>query len=137
MSKSTGSAILLFLACIAIAIFYIIAIVSSNTNENDGSVVGQQDTFSSGNNLRQLSLIDPKTVETRQGSSLRASAVSFNDQLEQVSWDFLSAHTFITIINVLRLCHLFVTHALSSILFFIDVYDNRYCQALMKSSSPY
>ena len=66
MSKSTGSAILLFLACIAIAIFYIIAIVSSNTNENDGSVVGQQDTFSSGNNLRQLSLIDPKTVETRQ-----------------------------------------------------------------------
>ena len=88
MSKSTGSAILLFLACIAIAIFYIIAIVSSNTNENDGSVVGQQDTFSSGNNLRQLSLIDPKTVETRQGSGLRSSGVSFNDQLEQVSRDF-------------------------------------------------
>ena len=119
------------LACIAIAIFYIIAIVSY---DDDDSVVGQrqQDTFSSGNNLRQLSLIDPKTVETRQGSGLRSSSgVSFNDQLEQVSRDFLSAHTFITIINVLHLCHLFVTHALSSILFFIDVYDNRYCQALM------
>ena len=51
------------LACIAIAIFYIIAIVSSN--DDDGSVVGQQDTFSS-SNLRRLSLIDPKTVETRQ-----------------------------------------------------------------------
>ena len=53
------------LACIAIAIFYIIAIVSY---DDDDSVVGQrqQDTFSSGNNLRQLSLIDPKTVETRE-----------------------------------------------------------------------
>ena len=50
------------LACIAIAIFYIIAIVS---NDDDGSIVDQQDTFSSGNNLRQLSL-DPKTVETRE-----------------------------------------------------------------------
>ena len=80
MSKSTGSAILLFLACIAIAIFYIIAIVSSY--DDDGSVVGQrqQDAFSSSNNLRQLSLIDPKTVETRQGSSIRSSGVSFNDQ---------------------------------------------------------
>ena len=66
MSKSTGSAILLFLACIAIAIFYIIAIVSSYGD--DDSIVGQrqQDTSSSGNNLRQLSLIDPKTVITRE-----------------------------------------------------------------------
>ena len=64
MSKSTGSAILLFLACIAIAIFYIIAVVSSN--DDDGSVIGQQDTSSSNSsNLRRLSLIDPKTVETR------------------------------------------------------------------------
>ena len=111
MSKSTGSAILFLLACIAIAIFYIIAVVSY---DDDGSVVGQrqQDAFSSSNNLRQLSLIDPKTVETRQGSSLRSSGVSFNDQLEQVSWDFLSAHTFITIINVLHLCHLFVKQSL-------------------------
>ena len=54
------------LACIAIAIFYIIAIVSSNDDEY-GSVVGQQDTFSSSNlRRRRLSLIDPKTVETRQ-----------------------------------------------------------------------
>jgi len=66
MSKSTGSAIPLFLACIAIAIFYIIAIVSSYGD--DDSIVGQrqQDTSSSGNNLRQLSLIDPKTVITRE-----------------------------------------------------------------------
>ena len=52
------------LACIAIAIFYIIAIVSY---DDDGSVIGQQDTFNSNsNNLRRLSLIDPKTVETRE-----------------------------------------------------------------------
>ena len=60
MSKLTGSAILLFLACIAIAIFYIIAVVN-----DEPSVVDQQDTSSS-SNLRKLSLIDPKTVETRQ-----------------------------------------------------------------------
>ena len=54
--KSTGSAaILLFLACIAIAIFYIAV-----SNDDDGSVVGQDDNSSS--NLRQLSLIDPKTI---------------------------------------------------------------------------
>ena len=52
------------LACIAIGIFYIIAIVSSN--DDNGSVVGQQDTFNSNSNLRRLSLIDPKTVETRE-----------------------------------------------------------------------
>ena len=53
------------LACIAIGIFYIIAIVSSN--DDDGSVIGQQDTSSSNSsNLRRLSLIDPKTVETRE-----------------------------------------------------------------------
>ena len=53
--KSTGSAILFLLACIAIAIFYIAV-----SNDNDGSVVGQDDNSSS--NLRQLSLIDPKTI---------------------------------------------------------------------------
>jgi hypothetical protein len=53
------------LACIAIGIFYIIAIVSSN--DDNGSVVGQQDTFNSNSNLRRLSLIDdPKTVEMRE-----------------------------------------------------------------------
>ena len=61
-SKSAGSAILLFLACIAIAIFYIIAAVN-----DEPSVVDQQDTSSSNSsNLRRLSLIDPKTVETRE-----------------------------------------------------------------------
>jgi len=40
MSKSTGSTILLFLACIAIAIFYIIAVVN-----DEPSVVYQQDTL--------------------------------------------------------------------------------------------
>ena len=54
-SKSAGSAILLFLACIAIAIFYIIAAVN-----DEPSVFDQQDTPS-----RRLSLIDPKTVEAR------------------------------------------------------------------------
>jgi len=61
MSKSTGSAILLFLACIAI-VFYIIAVVN-----DEPSVVDQQDTSSS-SNLRRLSLIDPKTVETRDAT---------------------------------------------------------------------
>ena len=61
-SKSAGSAILLFLACIAIAIFYIIAAVN-----DEPSVVDQQDTSSSNSsNLRRLSLIDPKTVITRE-----------------------------------------------------------------------
>ena len=51
------------LACIAIAIFYIAV---SNDDEY-GFVVGQQDTFNNNSsNLRRLSLIDPKTVETRQ-----------------------------------------------------------------------
>ena len=53
--KSTGSAILFLLACIAIAIFYIAV-----SNDDDGSVVGQDDNSNS--NLRQLSLIDPKTI---------------------------------------------------------------------------
>ena len=61
MSKSTGSAIPLFLACIAIAIFYIIAVV------NEEPSVDKQDTSSSNSsNLRRLSLIDPKTVITRE-----------------------------------------------------------------------
>ena len=65
MSKSTGSAILLFLACIAIAIFYIIIIAAVSSND-EPSVVDQQDTSSSNSsNLRRLSLIDPKTVEAR------------------------------------------------------------------------
>ena len=55
--KSTGSAILFLLACIAIAIFYIAV-----SNDDDGSVVGQDDNSSSSTNLRQLSLIDPKTI---------------------------------------------------------------------------
>ena len=55
--KSTGSAILFLLACIAIAIFYIAV-----SNDDDGSVVGQDDNNNSSSNLRQLSLIDPKTI---------------------------------------------------------------------------
>jgi len=52
------------LACIAIAIFYIAV---SNDDDGSSSVVGQQDTFdNNSSNLRRLSLIDPKTVETRQ-----------------------------------------------------------------------
>ena len=62
--KSTGSATLFLLACIAIAIFYIAV---SNDDDGSSSVVGQQDTFNNNSsNLRRLSLIDPKTVETRQ-----------------------------------------------------------------------
>ena len=57
-SKSAGSAILLFLACIAIAIV--------SYDDNDGSVVGHKIPTSSSSNLRRLSLIDPKTVETRE-----------------------------------------------------------------------
>jgi len=57
-------------ACLAIAIFYIIAIVS---NDDDGSVVAQQDTFNRNSNLRRLSLIDPKTVETRHAIDTTAN----------------------------------------------------------------
>jgi FkbM family methyltransferase len=79
-SKSAGSAILLFLACIAIAIFYIAVVVVND----EPSVVDQQDTSSSNSNLRRLSLIDPKTVETRVdigNNSMNNNNILDNDEL--------------------------------------------------------
>jgi len=57
------------LACIAIVIFYIAV-----SNDDDGSVVGQDDNSSS-SNLRQLSLIDPKTINDKSTDNTNCNHV--------------------------------------------------------------